>query len=309
MRGNELLDKMELVEPAYVEAADAQPKRKKHYARWGALAACLCLAAAGVLLWNLAGGPDGGNNAAADSGITVTEDGVTIPPLDVSLSRSDGVAMDMQAFFIYQGRCYVQYDWLYGEPDMVGEHLGTAVGLIDEWTPAEGYVELAGSVSGDFYTVKGFDPSFMLCMTDMEDAVSLYICNTGITMKYGSELYEDRLRLADGYSAVEYETRQSWYYGEGEVRQLSDDAAASDFVAALNGAEFLLWSDAAEALGQDTSSVYDLEQYHLYFRMNNGMTVHLRLYEDGYVRYEGIMGVCVQLPQEEYDDLLALLGA
>ena len=29
MKGNEFLDKMELIDPAYVEAADAKPKRRK----------------------------------------------------------------------------------------------------------------------------------------------------------------------------------------------------------------------------------------------------------------------------------------
>ena len=44
MRGNELLDKMELIDPAYIEAADAAPnKRKSVWAKWGAAAACLCL--------------------------------------------------------------------------------------------------------------------------------------------------------------------------------------------------------------------------------------------------------------------------
>ena len=30
MRGQDFLDKMELIEPAYVEAADIMPKKKKH---------------------------------------------------------------------------------------------------------------------------------------------------------------------------------------------------------------------------------------------------------------------------------------
>ena len=33
MRGNELLDKMELVDPAYVAAADVLPKPKRHPVR------------------------------------------------------------------------------------------------------------------------------------------------------------------------------------------------------------------------------------------------------------------------------------
>lgn len=44
MRGNEFLDKMELVDPAYVKAADEKTKpRKSAWLNWGALAACLCL--------------------------------------------------------------------------------------------------------------------------------------------------------------------------------------------------------------------------------------------------------------------------
>ena len=44
MRGNELLDKMELIDPAYVEAADTKPKgRKNTWVKWGAVAACFCL--------------------------------------------------------------------------------------------------------------------------------------------------------------------------------------------------------------------------------------------------------------------------
>lgn len=47
MNGNELLDKMELIDPAYIEAADAQPNARRHLRiKWGALAACICLAIA-----------------------------------------------------------------------------------------------------------------------------------------------------------------------------------------------------------------------------------------------------------------------
>jgi hypothetical protein len=44
MRGNEFLDKMELIDPAYVEAADAAlKKRKSVWVKWGAVAACFAL--------------------------------------------------------------------------------------------------------------------------------------------------------------------------------------------------------------------------------------------------------------------------
>lgn len=45
MRGHDFLDKMELIDPAYVEAADTMPKRKKYvWVKWGAAAACFFLA-------------------------------------------------------------------------------------------------------------------------------------------------------------------------------------------------------------------------------------------------------------------------
>ena len=44
MRGNELLDKMELIDPAYIAEADRAPGKKRIYwIRWAATAACFCL--------------------------------------------------------------------------------------------------------------------------------------------------------------------------------------------------------------------------------------------------------------------------
>lgn len=52
MRGQELLDKMELIDPVYIEAAEGAPERgagkvkifrKLKYIRWGVVAACLCI--------------------------------------------------------------------------------------------------------------------------------------------------------------------------------------------------------------------------------------------------------------------------
>lgn len=278
--------------------------QKTRLIKWSAAAACLCLLAAGAFMRKQ---PQPSGKGSED-GITVSEDGVTIPPLKVSLSKpSTNSAPDMLAFFIYQGRCYAQYEWINDNADMVGKYLGTATGLINEWTPQDGYVELAGSVRGDFYEVKGYDPSFMLCMKDETDAVSTYVCNTGITLKYGSELYEDRLHLAGNYSAIEYESRASWYYGRDEVHQLDDaGGVVANFLEQLNMSEFMPRSSASPEDGQ--LSIFDTEIYHLFFKMNNSTTVHLRLCENGYVFYQGILSVCVQIPEESYDALLGLLA-
>lgn len=50
MRGHHLLEKMELVDPAYVEAADRTPQWNHAWYKWAVLAACLGLLAARILI-------------------------------------------------------------------------------------------------------------------------------------------------------------------------------------------------------------------------------------------------------------------
>lgn len=273
---------------------------KKRWLKWGAVAACLCIAAVlSVVIVKPV------TNEQVEAPPVITGDGVTIPPMEITLS--DGLAFDMIGFFIYQGRIYVQYEWFYEDIDIVGEYLGTATGLIDEWTPEDGYVELAGSVSGDFYSVNGFDPTFMLCMKD-SDAICTYICNKGITLKYGRELYDERLHLAGNISDAYYESHESWDHHKGELHKLDKDSTAIEaFINEMCSGEFILWSTILSNEGYSPDSVYDTETFHVYFRMNNGTTVHLRLYKNGYVRFQGIMDVCVQVSEETYNSLIELM--
>lgn len=62
MRGNELLDKMGLIDPAYIEEADRAPVKKRIYwTRWAAMAACFCLIIGAIHLlphWQNNPGPE-----------------------------------------------------------------------------------------------------------------------------------------------------------------------------------------------------------------------------------------------------------
>lgn len=279
-----------------------QKKKRPAWMKLGAMAACLCLVFGMAMHIQNHVLPAGQRE---ENRITVSDAGVSIPKLNVSLSND--MAADMIGFFIYQGNCYVHYEWLENAKDIVGEYLGTATGLIDEWTPKDGYVEFAGSVKGDFYSVKGYDPTFMLCIVHESGDISTYVCNTGITIKYGSELYEDRIHLTGNYHAIQFETRSSWYQSKGEVYSLEDSVIVSSFIDALNAAEFIPWESVPALEGRTTSSIYDTEIYHVYFSMDNGTVVHLRLYENGYVRFEGMLDICVQIHPEEYGEFISLL--
>ena len=305
MKNERLLDALgKMDEDLIAEAAPGKkpPKKAKTvtWVKWGAVAACLCLVVAGGI-WKLTTLPTKGE---LPSEYTVSENGITIPALEVSLSKKAAAMSDMIGFFIYEARCYVYYENFSEAEGVVGEYLGTVTGMIDEWTPEEGYVDLAGSIQGDFYSVKGYDPEFMLCTKAGNGIVSMYICNNGITLKYGKELYEDRLHLSGNITGVQYESRDSWFYSKEEVYELDkEEAYIREFIEKLDAEEFLLCRDVIEQEGWE--HIVDAEIYHMSFLMENGTKIHLRLHENGYVRFQGLTELCVKIPTETYDKLLA----
>ena len=279
-----LYDSLTNVREDFVEEAQAAPSAKRHaWVRWCALAACLCLLVVGTVVWK-PWSPGDNKPASPPASAAKTAKGITIPKAEVTLSQTDGVEADMLAFFIYQGRCYLQYDRLDHGSDLVGEKVGTATGLIDEWTPQEGYVELAGSVSGDFYTVRGFSPEFMLCMKEEGDAVQLFVW----------------------LKAVTYEDEDSWYDGKEDIHTLNNMDAVKTLIAAMDKAQFQL-SDQADLYEEKKDGGLSKELYHVYCKLDNGVTVTLRLFQGGYVTFTGLPDACVQVPEATFDAFLAAL--
>lgn len=79
------------------------------------------------------------------------------------------------------------------------------------------------------------------------------------------------------------------------------------FIETLNAAKFVPMADVP--LEEGETSIYDdKEIYHLYFLMENGMTVHLRLFEGGYVSFQGLSDVCVQVPAAQFGAMVTLLS-
>ncbi|MCH5272981.1 MAG: hypothetical protein J1E35_04850 [Lachnospiraceae bacterium] len=300
------------VSEKYIEEAQIRSTNREHKKRtsvWlvrGVAAACFCLLAAGLFVWR----KTAESPLDRTPKITVSENGVVIPPLKVSLSAKTKDAACMVPFFIYQGRCYVGYETLYNadvSDGIIGELLGSATGLIDEWTSKDGYVDFAGSVKGDFYAVKGFNSEFILCMKD-DSRVLIFTCNNGITVKTGAELYEDRLHLSGNYTGVRYETRNSWFYSRNELYALNDlnNSVIDNFITEMNAAEFMPFDSIP--LKDGRTDVYETEIDHLYFLLENGLTVHLRLYEGGYVRFQGLGDVCVKIPERQFKEITDLFN-
>ena len=140
----------------------------------------------------------------------------------------------------------------------------------------------------------------------LNGAITTYICANGITLKYGSELYEDRLHLSGSFESVQYKSRDSWYYSMDEYYLLSnDDDTILDFISDMDSAQFIPYD--AVPLCEGRTDISETELYHLYFKMKNGTTVHLRLLENGYIRFNGMWELCIQVPEESYNAMLNLL--
>jgi len=312
-------DAMNSVDDDMLEAVDSlrrnrNPAVNRAWIRWASAAACACVVLGGALAASRFGSEDGDGaevgsdreNYADGAAGTMGTAGVTIPKTEISIKPNSSA--DLLAFFIYDGRMYVQYEWVRDHPELAGEYVGTSTGNIDCFTSKKEYVNFAGSVSGDFYTVTGFDPSFMLCMKYADGSVSVYINDNGLTLQKGSDLFEDRLHLSGNYSSVEYQTRYDWFHSLGNIKTVPDNSAEviETFISELNNGTFMYTDDIPLEDGQ--SDIYDRELYHLFFCMNNGMTVHLRLYDGGYVRYAGLIPVCVKMDEAAFDALVGLLN-
>lgn len=195
-------------------------------------------------------------------------------------------AADMVPFVIYGGRMYERSQVLEGDAaeELMGEYLFTSPGYIDEWSSPEEYTDGTGSVAGDVYTVKGYDSAFRLCIPlDGGELLELYDTLDGITLRTGEDLYGERLHLRENWREAEYQTHDDWNSNEDTFRtpELTEEEIAA-FIDALYAGEFEYWG-----AGSETGDIYSLglEQKHLYFRLADGSSVELRLFENGLVKY------------------------
>lgn len=289
MKGERLLHALGEVDEDYLAQVDKLrriPAKKKRHT-WIPLAACLCLVA-GVAAWALRGGmglPGKEGDQANSNGITESTQGIYVPPLEVELSQAQPEAMiDMIGFFIYQGRLYAQMDVVEQGQDLVGEQLGESSGTIDEWTSEDQYLEGTGSVGGPFYEVKGYDPKYMLCMV-YDYGVELFWNNCDITVSTGGDVLEEVFRLSDGIARAEFQS-------ESDVQ---GDTGHKLTITRLN--QLAAWVNALDQAPALASTETDMGQClgHLYLTKADGVTVHLRLMEHGYVQVAELPEVCWQM--------------
>ena len=294
MTGKEILFALEHVNEEHIlRAAPTGKRAQRMIVRWAALAACFCLCmgtALGVMLHH--------------EPVPVGE-GITIPQSQISLKKPTIEMFDMQGLFIYNGRVY-RHSQDVENPALRGKYLATVTGLIDEWTKEDGYVELAGTSRGEIYTVKGYDPDFMLCQT-YSDGVEIFTCTEGLTVYTGEDWFGDIFRLRRELDTVVCENGAS--YTSLAVRRQAEmgkkhRALIRRLVDALYEAPLMHTADVPRE-GTYGTSLNENRLYHLEMTLENGITLDLILWRGGYLTHGA---VAVKLDEALYEELLAALG-
>ncbi|MBQ7322556.1 MAG: hypothetical protein IJW99_10710 [Clostridia bacterium] len=293
MMGRDILFALEHVREDYIlRAAPTGKNARRVYMRWAVVAACLCLCV-GTLLGVML------HHEPAPVG-----EGITIPQSEVNLKKPTDGMYDMQALFIYNGRVYRHVQNV-DNPSLRGRYLATVTGLIDEWTKADGYVELAGVTPGEIYTVKGYDPDFMLCQT-YSGGVSIYTCTEGLTVYTGKDWFGDIYRLRRELDTVVCESavcrnlgyRKPVEMGEehqGLLRRLVDVLYDNPLMHTADVPREKKYSD----------SFNENRLYVMEMTLENGITLTMQLWCGGYLTNGA---VAIKLDEELYEELLTVLG-
>ena len=306
MNENRLSDCLGSIDPRFIdEAADCKKKNRGRGLSYlaAALAASILLIFATYRPYGVSDALPGGSapvSAPASESVPAPVSGVYVPAIELPEPDS-GFTVDMIACVVYDGAVYTQGEWLGDASALVGEYLGHATGSIDEWSDeSEYYVEFAGTMSGDIYSVTGYDPGFRICCLYDDGSVMLLERLNGISLDTGADLFETRLHLAERMESVSYLTHEDWNENADSFRDLPlSEGAVSAFLAELCAGGF-------EYVWETDRDIYDRAvQGHLFFSMSDGTTVELRLIEGGYVGYQGLGWYFVKMPGEVFDAVLA----
>lgn len=345
MKEHDLLDAVGGINEKYINNAGKikTQRRGGSYIKWGMIAAaCLCMiVVAGITIPNLLHSPsdseqgpqpesneavvDNQDNKQNNPDVSIAE-GVYIPAIELPES-SDIESAEMVGLVVYKGHIYTQAEDYLGEEaqrieSLVGEHLGTAKGNIDEWSSQDEYAtEFASNISGEVYSVNGYDTSFRICiMAEVEDEnhnpttwIQFLDCMNDITLTTGQDLFEDRLHIRERTEVVQWQSHSDWDYAGGNFQTAEIGADTwEEFWNQVDTGEFINTRNPDNNRTDPTSnntSIYDTQnQAHLILTMNDGTVVRLRLIEGGYVGYDALGWYFVRIPEDVFNTVYEMCG-
>ncbi len=282
MTGHELLEAIGDMDIRFLRNEPSMPVKKQRRYTWLAIAAGLLVIAGGIYAVARFARP-GGKETIVMTTVTNTTTNTTSTEttpdisketsLDVRESNEQGVYIpeialpeegikagysmsDMIGLVVYKGGIYTQARHYDGEDlekvsGLIGEHLGTAKGNLDEWSSQDEYAtEFASNMGGEVYTVKGYDPGFRICVCVYENDEILRMVMfmermNNITISTGEDIFETRLHICGNVRSVQKQSHDDWDNGRGDfiAVTISEDVWDAFWKSTIEAPVFDTWSD------------------------------------------------------------------
>ncbi len=210
----------------------------------------------------------------------------------IELPSESSATLDMIGLIVYHSNIYTQTKNVKCSKEqqkaLIGAYLGTAVGNLDEWSKRSEYSkELASSAVGKVYKVNGYDDSFRIgipYMYEGEYYITFYENLNGITLSTGKDLYENRLLLKENYRSTLYQLHSDWNNDANQYKELKlSRNIMLQFIDAIDSSPFIELDN--------SSKIYNskMEVTHLYFKLKDGTTLEVGLFEKGFVAYGNLI--------------------
>lgn len=343
MKTNRLLEALGDVDERFIE--EATPSKNKTVYPWGillALASSICLILSVLDMLNQTDLPIEPPTSAtveneqvslepitfASPKINGSEHGVTIEAIDIAQQNFDETPVP--TFFIYKNKCYVYFSTvfstkenqihLYDHNTFLEQYVGKSKKVDINTFKKRPYTELTGTITREFFTVKGIDSTFMLCSRSKADEnyIDLWLNSSDISLKKGADLFENLLHLNDNCKQVTYLPNHAHYQWEiSKINQelpdvhvllYQDYAVVSRFLEGLNEGTFIYPQDVAQ---NEASIIEGNKTYAIIIQLTNDLCIPLTIYEDGYVRLEGFRefsNLLVKVDQMVVQELIEVLN-
>lgn len=268
-------------------------------------------------------------DSANDSNqIGIEEDKVVfyVPKTEIK-KRDDTMLASMVSMVIYNGRVYVQSGTNISKEDanlLKGKKIGvtkdlcefmeqsdTKVGGTIDFDKVEG---LVGPGEVEVYEAKGYDENFRLLIDykdEYRDIPEIYESLNGIRIKTGNDVF-GKLKIAGNIKSVKWDTFNNWNYGTHDPKNVDVDENINNFVKAMYDSipysledkefrnQFYYKETEYYEEGQD-------KQKFLYIKLNDGTTIQVRLFSNGYIAYSGLYGFVFKVEEKAFNDLWNIL--
>lgn len=254
-----------------------------------------------------------------------TEDGgIFIPKVKFNIPDNAIEACRAYGIIAYNDKMYTSKEIISLEKNanLKGKFLGEGKDIIDLYMKSDYYLNATstgmpylekfieeetsknpntyiGEFSGKIYEMNGYNTDFRICtFNEKENSIMVFQRLNGISIKYGKDVFSDRLKMKGNFEKVEYQYHQDWNNGKKEYKEFQNvtNEDINIFLDEINNAEFIDTSDL------DLSSL-NKKYAHLYFTMKDGTVVHLILIEGGYVKYNELYDVAIKLETEVFNKI------